>query len=34
MSYLNNPRPSYATYGPKTRREFFELLIKNGGQPA
>lgn len=31
LSYRNDPRPSYATYGPKTRREFFSFLERNGG---
>ena len=25
-AYLEQPDPSYLTYGPKTRREFFRLL--------
>ena len=25
QSYLERPDPSFRTYGPKTRREFFEL---------
>jgi predicted TIM-barrel fold metal-dependent hydrolase len=33
MSYLNDPRPSYALYGPCSRREFFELLARRGGHP-
>lgn len=31
-NYQNQPNPSYATYGPKTRRQFFDLLRLNGGQ--
>ncbi len=31
-NYANRPDPSYATYGPKTRRQFFELLRLQGGQ--
>jgi predicted TIM-barrel fold metal-dependent hydrolase len=31
-NYQNRPNPSYATYGPKTRRQFFDLLRLNGGQ--
>ncbi|WP_394822219.1 amidohydrolase family protein [Pendulispora albinea] len=26
MEYRNDPRPSFRTYGPRTRRELFELL--------
>ncbi|HYE36681.1 amidohydrolase family protein [Methylocaldum sp.] len=30
-AYSEDPEPSFATYGPKTRREFFELLRLRGG---
>jgi uncharacterized protein len=26
QNYLNNPQPHFKTYGPKTRREFFNLM--------
>jgi hypothetical protein len=32
-NYQNNPQPSFATYGPKTRREFINFLRLNGGMP-
>lgn len=31
--YRENPNPSYQTFGPKTRREFFDLLSRTGGRP-
>jgi len=31
-NYRNDPTPHYATYGPKTRRQFFSLLAQQGGQ--
>jgi hypothetical protein len=31
-NYTNQPNPSFATYGPKTRRQFFDLLRLNRGQ--
>jgi hypothetical protein len=31
-NYENQPNPSFATYGPKTRRQFFDLLRLNRGQ--
>jgi len=31
--YLNDPRPSFATYGPRTREEFLALRRLQGGQP-
>lgn len=31
--YLNDPRPSFQTYGPRTRREMLRLLRLTGGQP-
>src|SRR5262249_3556891 len=33
-AYLPEKDPSFLTYGPKTRREFFALLKANGGAPA
>jgi hypothetical protein len=33
-AYLPDRDPSFLTYGPKTRREFFALLKANGGAPA
>jgi hypothetical protein len=34
QSYLPRRDPSFATYGPRTRREFLQLLAARGGQPA
>jgi hypothetical protein len=34
QSYLPRRDPSFATYGPKTRREFLDLLASRGGNPA
>ena len=34
IAYLENPQPHYLTYGPKTRREFLNLLRWNGGSRA
>ena len=31
QAYLENPNPHFRTYGPKTRREFLNLLRNNGG---
>lgn len=31
-NYMNRPNPTFATYGPKTRRQFFDLLRLNGGR--
>jgi predicted TIM-barrel fold metal-dependent hydrolase len=31
-AYLEHPSPSFATYGPKTRREFLNRLRLNGGR--
>ncbi|HEX8573233.1 MAG TPA: amidohydrolase family protein [Allosphingosinicella sp.] len=31
--YAERPNPSFATYGPRTRREFANLQRANGGQP-
>ncbi|HKA42065.1 MAG TPA: amidohydrolase family protein [Burkholderiales bacterium] len=33
-AYLERPDPHYLTYGPKTRREFLNLLAWNGGSRA
>lgn len=33
-AYRQAPNPHFRTYGPKTRREFLNLLRWNGGQPA
>lgn len=30
-AYREHPEPHYLTYGPKTRREFLNLLRWNGG---
>jgi uncharacterized protein len=32
-NYAERPNPSFATYGPRTRREFANLLGLGGGQP-
>lgn len=34
QAYLERPEPSFAVYGPRTRREFLALLASRGGQPA
>jgi predicted TIM-barrel fold metal-dependent hydrolase len=34
FSYRERPQPHYRTYGPKTRREFLNLLRWNGGSHA
>jgi hypothetical protein len=34
LAYNERPEPHYLTYGPKTRREFFNLLRWNGGSRA
>lgn len=34
LAYLERPEPHYLTYGPKTRREFLNLLAWNGGSRA
>ena len=31
--YLNDPRPSFATYGPRNRAEFLALRRMQGGMP-
>ncbi|NND59688.1 MAG: amidohydrolase family protein [Gammaproteobacteria bacterium] len=33
-AYQETPDPHYRTYGPRTRREFLNLLRRNGDQPA
>jgi predicted TIM-barrel fold metal-dependent hydrolase len=34
LAYREHPEPHYLTYGPKTRREFLNLLSWNGGSRA
>ena len=34
LAYREHPEPHYLTYGPKTRREFLNLLGWNGGSRA
>ena len=34
QSYLPHRDPSHKVYGPRTRREFLELIQRRGGQPA
>ena len=34
LAYRERPEPHYLTYGPKTRREFLNLLAWNGGSRA
>jgi predicted TIM-barrel fold metal-dependent hydrolase len=34
LAYLEHPEPQYLTYGPKTRRQFLNLLNWNGGSRA
>ena len=34
IAYREHPEPHYLTYGPKTRREFLNLLWWNGGSRA
>ena len=34
QSYLPNRDPSHEVYGPRTRREFMDLLARRGGRPA
>jgi hypothetical protein len=34
QAYLENPCRTYATYGPKNRREFLKLLAAHDGRPA
>ncbi len=31
--YCENPNPSFQTFGPKTRREFFQVIARTGGRP-
>jgi hypothetical protein len=33
LEYLNEPRPTFATYGPRTRREWLALREWTGGEP-
>ncbi len=33
-AYLDHPEPAFRTYGPRTRREFLNLLALNGGKRA
>ena len=33
LDYLNDPQPTFATYGPRTRREWLALREWTGGQP-
>ena len=33
-AYREHPEPRFLTYGPKTRREFLNLLRWNGGERA
>jgi uncharacterized protein len=34
FAYREHPEPHYLTHGPKTRREFLNLLRWNGGSRA
>ena len=34
FAYCENPAPHYRTYGPKTRREFLNLLTWSAGRTA
>ena len=34
LAYRERPEPHFRTYGPKTRREFLNLLDRNGGEHA
>ena len=34
LAYLEHPEPHYLTHGPKSRREFLNLLAYNGGERA
>ena len=34
LAYRERPEPHYLTYGPRTRREFLNLLRRNGGSRA
>jgi len=34
LAYREHPEPHFLTYGPKTRREFLNLLRRNGGSQA
>jgi uncharacterized protein len=33
LEYRNDPSPTYAAHGPRTRAELFELLRRHGGMP-
>src|SRR5688572_16343070 len=33
QEYIENPNPSFATYGPRTRREFLNLRAWHAGEP-
>ena len=33
LDYLNAPDPSFATYGPRTRREFLAFRALHGEMP-
>jgi hypothetical protein len=33
LDYLNDPQPTFATYGPRTRREWLALREWSGGAP-
>jgi predicted TIM-barrel fold metal-dependent hydrolase len=33
VEYAERPNPSYATYGPRTRREFLNLRARHQGEP-
>lgn len=33
QAYREDPNPSFQTFGPKTRREFLQLLAKRNGRP-
>ena len=33
VAYAERPNPSFATYGPRNRREFMNLAKLGGGQP-
>ncbi|HSW25926.1 MAG TPA: amidohydrolase family protein, partial [Burkholderiaceae bacterium] len=33
LDYLNDPQPTFATYGPRTRREWLALREWTGGEP-
>jgi hypothetical protein len=33
LEYRNDPRPSFTTYGPRTRREFLAFRAERGELP-